>query len=85
MKQTPQCSTKFTDKIMTGSPNRSIEWRLKLFSVQSAIAELLLDLHALGKETEIFFTLLFTLHFHLYHFTFLFFTDVGHLRRGCTN
>jgi len=60
VKQTLQYSTNFTDKIMTGSQNRSIEWRLKLFSVQSAIAELLLDLHALGKETEIVFELLFT-------------------------
>jgi hypothetical protein len=68
---------------MTGSPNRSIEWRLKLFSVQSAIAELLLDLHALGKETEIF--LRYYLHYIYIILLFTFFTDVGHLRPGCTN
>jgi hypothetical protein len=64
---------------MPGSPNRSIEWRLKLFSVQSAIAELLLDLHALGIETEIF--LRYYLHYiYIYIILlFTFFTDFGHL------
>jgi hypothetical protein len=80
VKQTLQYSTNFTDKIMTGSQNRSIEWRLKLFSVQSAITELLLDLHALGKETEIFFMLLFTFTSFFSHLFYL-----GHLRPGCTN
>jgi hypothetical protein len=79
VKQTLQYSTNFTDKIMTGSPNRSIEWRLKLFSVQSAIAELLLDLHAVGKETEI----CLRYYFHLRHFSFHLYY-LCNLRPGCT-
>ncbi len=64
---------------MTGSPNRSIEWRLKLFSVQSAIAELLLDLHALGKETEIFLRCYLHCIYIYIILLFTFFTDFGHL------
>jgi len=37
-------------QIMTEYVAHNIEWRLKLFSVQSAVAELLNDIHILGRR-----------------------------------